>query len=302
MAVGQDSVSIIIPTSGRPTHLSGCLKSILSQEIPLEKWEVIVVENGYQACCLQVVDSFVPRLPMRYFYQRGKSAAAARNRGAHLAKGDILVFLDDDCFAQANWLRAILGPFKEPRIVAVGGQYLPPDKGIMSRYLQSRGILSEPPRENGTVFYLLTGNMAIRKETFFSIGGFDEGFKRCGGEDADLGYRLRERGIVLVYEPEAKVTHAHPATICSFLARFYGYGRGHAYFMRRATRRERLIGLIYLIIDWTRTLPCPLKALITTPEGAQDWRVGFIFSCLDLLRKSAAMLGTLREIELLLRP
>ncbi len=151
MIPAEHSVSIIIPTSGRPDSLSGCLKSILRQERPSQGLEVIVVENGRRSRCFRLASSFIPRLPVRYFYQRRESAAAARNRGARLAKGDVLVFIDDDCFAEPGWLSALVAPFKDPQIVAVGGRYLPADTGILSRYLQSRGVLSEPPEEDGRV-------------------------------------------------------------------------------------------------------------------------------------------------------
>ncbi len=144
--------------------------------------------------------------------------------------------------------------------------------------------------------------MAIRKETFFSIGGFDEAFLSAGGEDDDFGYRLRAKAVELIYVPEATVVHAHPSTLFNFLATFHRYGRGHANIMRRASKRDRLIGLIYLAIDWAEALPVPLNAFLRRQEGALNWRERLIFSSLDLLRKSAAFLGVIREMRVLLRP
>ena len=95
--------SIVVPTYDRETALTACLDALAATALPAGAAEVIVVDDGSPRPVADVVAAFAPRLPLRTCRQRNAGPAAARNAGARDARGDRLVFLDDDCLVDRTW-------------------------------------------------------------------------------------------------------------------------------------------------------------------------------------------------------
>jgi len=147
--------------------------------------------------------------------KRRFGAGWARNSGAEVARGDVLVFLDDDASAEPDWLEYLLAPYESKRTVAVGGAPLPAYETGRPRWFPANfdwvfGCAYEGmPTELGPLAHLIGANMSVRRESFEGI----EGFHSIDFDDLDLCMRLTARypDQQLLYEPRAIVHHYVPA-------------------------------------------------------------------------------------------
>ena len=136
--------------------------------------------------------------------------AFARNRGAEVASGEWLVFVDADVAVHADTLSRFAAVIaSEPDVDGIFGTYddSPAAAGFLSQYrnLQHRYVHLQGEGEAATFW---AGCGAIRRAAFIAVGGFDERrYERPQIEDIELGYRLRERGSRIVLRPEIQATH-----------------------------------------------------------------------------------------------
>lgn len=140
----------------------------------------------------------------------GRQAASATTAG-EIARGEFLVFLDDDAAAEPDWLERMLAPFEDPRVVAVGGAPIPryerprpawlPDEFNWVFGCAYRGL----PETRAPIDHLIGTTMATRTADFLAIGGI----RHDDFPDLELSHRLAARrpGAQLVYEPAAVVHH-----------------------------------------------------------------------------------------------
>jgi glycosyltransferase involved in cell wall biosynthesis len=158
--------------------------------------------------------------------ERPYGPAEARNRGAKQARGDILVFLDADCVPSPGWLAAIEHALKDSDVDGVGGG-VRLGKGnywvVADNFAIFHDFLPDhAPRE---VRQYPSLNLAIRREAFWQVRGFDESYPYPAGEDFDLTYRMSLAGYRLRFEPEAWVEHHPPRNTFQGLWR-HGYVQG----------------------------------------------------------------------------
>jgi glucosyl-dolichyl phosphate glucuronosyltransferase len=147
--------------------------------------------------------------------KRRFGAGWARNSGAEIATGDVLVFLDDDAWAEPDWLEHLLAPFADDRTVAVGGAPLPEYQTRRPGWFPPNfdwvfGCAYEGlPTELAPLAHLIGANMSVRYEAFEKV----EGFHSIDFDDLDLCMRVATafpHGVVL-FEPRAVVRHFVPA-------------------------------------------------------------------------------------------
>lgn len=225
-SAAHPSISIVIPVKDRAGELARCLASLSLLDYPEEKLQVIVVDDGSHDDSPAVARQFgalvVPS------GGTGRGPAAARNRGAAAARGDILAFIDSDCTASTGWLKELIPLFDDPAMAAVGGLVDGMhDSGAVDRYEAVMSSLSLGSRErsgNGgsDTFYLPSCNLLVRRAAFLGAGGFDDAMHV--GEDVDLTWRLRDEGWTIAYLPAGRVWHEHRSTLRSFMARRFDYG------------------------------------------------------------------------------
>ena len=221
---GTPSVTVVIPTHSRRPSLTRTLAGLSRQSGPAETlpdtFEVVVVADG-------CTDDTVPFLaesrwpfPLTVVEVDAGSAGVARNRGAEAARGEILLFLDDDVEPGPQVVeghRALHRDREEPesRRGWVGlGPYLPVSRGkadfyrmlVRAWWIEQFHAMS---REHHRFTYrdFLTGNVSLRRRDFLEAGGFDERFRDCGGEDWELGIRLLGSGLRFAYLPWALSWH-----------------------------------------------------------------------------------------------
>src|SRR5258706_7452408 len=135
------------------------------------------------------------------------SAAAARNMGAQLAGGTYLLFLDSDCIAAPDLVERVLDCHSHGYAVVGGGVALEPADYL----IECDNLLAFAPFLSATSAgprpYLPSLNFSIARELFAALGGFDQRFPGAAGGDIELGWRLRQRGHSLFFEPRAVVYH-----------------------------------------------------------------------------------------------
>lgn len=191
--------SVIIPNLHTPT-IDRTIEALEHQAFDRTQYEVIVVgmdqyNRVYTSDLVRFDRSDCPLSP-----------AAARNRGAAQARGDIIVFTDADCVAHPDWLAVLAERFADSSVNVVGGGVAFEPRGywtIADSISSFHDYLASLP--SGERQLLASLNLAIRRQVFMEVGGFDE--RRPIGEDSDLSIRLRRQGYVLYFESRAVVRH-----------------------------------------------------------------------------------------------
>ena len=219
---GAVRFSVVIPTYNRRRMLQDCLQSVLSQQYPAPRYEVIVVDDGSTDGTREFLREQEGRGLLRAIYQpRNRGPAAARNAGARSASGEILVFTDSDCLVPADWLARMDGLFAaHPGCAGVGGVQLPiRTRTRVERFLDTRARIEYQIAADPYVVTMehfispVTNNVAYRREVFERLSGFSEAFRFPGGEDADFNWRLLESGGQLLMDPRLPVRHHDPDTV-----------------------------------------------------------------------------------------
>lgn len=190
-------LSVVIPTYERADDLERCLESLGSANQTIEEdFEVLVSDDSNSADSRRLVRSKFPSVS----WDEGKKNGPAgnRNAGAARAKGKWIVFIDDDCFAEPQYLEAYSKAIHENRGTEVFEGRIYPDR---PRKTWAEGC---PTNEEGGMLW--TSNICIRKTLFDELGGLDERFK-VAFEDVDLAYRLKRINKTVVFIPEAAVCH-----------------------------------------------------------------------------------------------
>lgn len=235
------SASVVICTRDRPDELRRCLSSLPSQT--LQPLEVIVVDNASVSD-----ETRLNALAAGAVYVREDRPGLdyARNTGAAKARGEIVVYTDDDVLLHPAWLENMASAFDAPEIGAVTGLVLPavlatPAQHHFETFWSfARGY--EPKVFTPEAFQALRqtfpaweigagASMAFRREVFDRIGGFDErldvGRAGCSG-DSEYWYRLLANGYACRYEPTAVAFHYHRASDDGLASQLFHYMRGHA--------------------------------------------------------------------------
>lgn len=220
--------SIIIPTHNRVASLQRCIESLLHQDVDRETYEIIVVNDGSTDGTASYLQSLSPDVSIRSITIPNSGPSLARNRGAQIAFGDILVFTDDDCTHPRTWLRDVDSVLTAKRAVAVGGsvQNRIPDNDLTAVYEETtRFFARRMNRKEGKALFLTTNNFAVLRSVFQKYGGFDERFY-LGAMDREFATRLVAAGEVVYYAPEIVVEHYHHFSLKSLFLHLFRQGRG----------------------------------------------------------------------------
>jgi GT2 family glycosyltransferase/glycosyltransferase involved in cell wall biosynthesis len=210
-------VSIIVPMYGKAQLTYTCLASVAA-ETPLERCEVIVVDDASPVPAaeeLAVVSGVrFERNPVNLGF------IGSSNRGAELARGQYLVFLNNDTVVTAGWLQALLAVFEERADAGlVGARLLYPDGrlqeagGIVWRDGSAWNIGRNDDPERPEYNYLRQADycsgacLAVPAALFRELGGFDRRYAPAYYEDTDLAFAVRAAGRKVYYQPAAKVVH-----------------------------------------------------------------------------------------------
>lgn len=221
--------SIVVPTYRRLGPLRNCLKALAAMDYPETCYEVIVVNDG--APFMSGKDLIPPGVSMalRVINQSHRGPASARNVGVSNALGETIAFTDDDCAPSRKWLKTLAMTLGRGDHCAMGGRTVnqlnenPYSTAgqMMVDYLYE--TMNESPLK---ARFLASNNLAVPKDRFMAMGGFDTGFTRAAGEDRDFCRRWVQRGYPMIYVPDAVVYHAHALRFSGYLRQHFNYGRG----------------------------------------------------------------------------
>lgn len=208
-------VSVVIATYNRQDLLRRLLEQLGDQTISPERYEVIAVDDGSKDDTRAVLADVKTRYPHRIERQPNAGPAVARQRGVDLARGKIVVFLDDDMQVKPTFLEAHLRHHAgegEGKTVVLGR--LRPDAKIAemplferfyARVLRQQGDDFASGKESVRGHNLYTGNVSMPRALFLEVGGFDSQFRAL--EDEELGIRLEKGGASFAFADDAESVH-----------------------------------------------------------------------------------------------
>jgi GT2 family glycosyltransferase len=231
-------ISVVIPTHNRIERLRRVLMALESQHYALDDFEVIVVSDGSSDGTDEYLRTLTTPLHLQAVVQPNQGVAVARNRGMQRATGDIVLFVDDDVVPAPQLIAEhVRIHTTHANDVIVLGPMLTPKDFPMSRWVRwEQAMLTKQynaMREgkyapSARQFY--TGNTSLAREHLLASGGFDENFRRA--EDVELAYRLVDRGLQFVFNPDAIGYHYAERSFRSWMEIPYVYGRNDVIFTR----------------------------------------------------------------------
>lgn len=295
-------LTVVIPTFNRKDSLLRTLQALETQEHP--SFEVVVVSDGSTDGTDQLVQEFGARVrfPLHLIPQANAGPARARNRGTQEARGEVIVFLDDDVDPGPRFLTVHAGHHRADPRVAVIGPMLPDPKlrwtepawvawehaALQKEY--DRLITGYWPAASPNHFY--TGNASVRRAHLLAAGGFDEEFKRQ--EDVELAFRMQRLcGLRFQFDPEAAGTHRPDRSLASWLKIPYAYGSLDVVRARRGDVSWNRVRHGYISRNpATRALA---RLVLLLPQSAAAVRVGLLAAarCAYALHRDRAAFAAL---------
>ncbi len=218
--------SVIISTWNGRHLLETCLPRVLRAVAEAEgEHEVIVVDDASTDDTVEYVRKEFPQVRLLAL-PRNLRFAGANNAAARVARGEFLVFLNNDMLVEPDFLAPLLAPFEDPEVFAVTAHIHMPPKRAGGREIRETGLVrarfengffvlqhqDTASREPVPVMYAGGGSSAWRKDRFFQLGGFDRLFRPFYFEDLDVSYRAQKAGWKVLFAPESHVVHQHQQT------------------------------------------------------------------------------------------
>ncbi len=228
-------ISVVMPTFRRAPYLDEALARVgsLRRTVP---FEVIVVDDGGGDNTPEVVEGYAQSIPnLSYMSQENAGAGTARNTGSTKARGEIILFTDDDMLFQPDHLECHLAAHRDHGPCFVNGFWEFPPNLIatmklspfgryrieLEKYYQESSV-SYTPLDDGRYITsaIISGNLSIEKALFDELGGFEPTIPHAGLEDQELSKRATAAGCTLIMDPAIRIQHNESfSTLDSFCNR-----------------------------------------------------------------------------------
>ncbi len=208
-------LTVVIPTYNRIDTLRYVIGSLLANSLRADQFEIVVADSNSTDGTAEYLAGIAAEYPrVRHLPGPYTGRAMARNAGIAAAQGEIVLFTDADIIASPDLLERHLEHHRKASHVAVVGMELQVASleayERLRAHPEERGPLHPATRKRLSWLYFLTGNASVRRADLDRVGRFDENFTGYGHEDLELGYRLQDAGIAILYEPRAVNYHWHP--------------------------------------------------------------------------------------------
>ncbi len=311
-------VSVVIPTYNRGSYIHSCLKSLERQTMDNSSFEVIVVNDGSTDDTEEILSAFKEstKIDFRYITQPNRGVSAARNSGIKVSKGNYIAFTDDDCIVPTDWLEKLLSTIENAaeNVVGVGGpldNLSHTESNFLSRFLDYidefnyapvigkffiKPVFIEKLTGNEQIAYLRTSNAIFKKKHLLEVGGFDESFKKPGGEDPDLCYRLISSGYKFLFNKEINVLHKSRSSWKAYLKSLKNYlcgerrvsSKKHLYAFRSIRNTYTFIPLLKIISFLASCLIFPYEVMKHTKKSINKHE-SFFFPLIVIIVKAYAI-------------
>lgn len=201
-------ISIIIPTRNRYSYIRLLLEDIHRQDLEWPYEVLVVDQSDHKESLIDCIH--IPTSTL--------GPCVSRNMGVKAAKGDVLVFLDDDARIETDFIKEMVSPILEGRFMAVAGSNCDINgnyKADPEDYLTRKEVnfiklfTSNPNHKESRISMALPGCcMAMKRSCLEAVGGFDESLDPTGaGEDRDLAIKFYKAGYAIWYNAKAKLFH-----------------------------------------------------------------------------------------------
>ncbi len=247
-------VSIIIPAYNCEQTISQVLDCVFQQSY--QPIEVIVVDDGSSDKSAELIKRYNQ---VRYFHQTNAGPAKARNKGAAMAKGDVIFFTDSDCFADQDWIKNAMIYFNHKKADVVAGSYgIANPESTLALCVHQEIIYRHQYLMGEKTVVFGSYNVGMRKSIFKQVGGFDESYLHASGEDNDLSYKITKKGYEMYFCLDAIVRHNHPSSVKKYLQEQFRHGFWRAWLYK--THPNMVGGDQYTF--WKDMLEVPFSLLI----------------------------------------
>jgi glycosyltransferase involved in cell wall biosynthesis len=239
-------VTVAIPTYNRADFLRQTLAGITSQQFPRDHFEVLVIDNNSTDHTRAVVAEFAAARPApRYILETQQGLDYGRNRAIAEARGDIILFGDDDILVQPDWIAQMTVPLladSAQRIGAVGGEVIPVFPDGLPDWVREWHAPLAFRADTGPIearHSPMGANLAFPRWVFDRLGRFHTALDRAAGNyfsggDSEMIRRVRQAGLDVWFSPAAAVKHQMPASRTTFR-----YARRHAFDSARSRVIDR---------------------------------------------------------------
>ena len=216
-------ITVALCTHNHADRLARSLADLAHLKSPSQPWEFLVIDNASSDATPQLLAAMDWRpvgVEVRVVREEKLGLSNARNRAVLEARGDFLLFMDDDETPDPNWLTAYEKAMREHQPDALGGRIeVFFEDGVRPRWLQDELLGFLGKLEHGETRWLIErttpifgGNFAFHRSVFDRIGNFDarlgrQGDANIGGEDTEIYRRLLEHGCRVRWVPEAIIHH-----------------------------------------------------------------------------------------------
>jgi glycosyltransferase involved in cell wall biosynthesis len=196
-------ISVVVPTYQRPHLLLRCVEAISRQDFLSSDYEIVIVSDGPGRESQAAIETIKKDGPVIRFLELPvkQGPAAARNFGWRSSHAHLIVFTDDDCIADTQWLSGFWNCCTKTKInvAAFSGKTIVPISDKPTDYERNISHLSTAE--------FITANCACTLEALLKVGGFDEAFTMAWREDSALQFKFIENNIPIINVPAAIVTH-----------------------------------------------------------------------------------------------
>jgi len=229
-AGAKPEVSVVIPTRNGARRIGATLEALAHQRTT-RGYEILVVDDVSDDGSPDEIERVAG---VRVLRQAQAGPGAARNRGVREAAGEIILFTDDDCVPEPEWLERMCAPFADPSVAGTKGVYLTRQRELTARFVQQEyeekyAVMAGAERINLVDTYAA----GFRRQVFLDAGGYDETFAVPSVEDRDFSFKLWRAGHKLVFVPDARVYHTHADAFGKYVRKKYKNGYWGALSIRK---------------------------------------------------------------------